>query len=159
MDKDTYVGVDNLLPNLTGKRASEFVPASGTVTSYHPGNILLSNIRPYLKKAWLANNHGGASGDVLVLTVDDKKALPGYVFALVSTDRFFDYEMQNIGSNVKMPRADKRKVLDFPIPLLSLDEQERIVIAIQQAEEQITKLKVQIDALEAEKESVLKKYL
>lgn len=159
LDKDTYVGVDNLLPNLTGKRASEFVPASGTVTSYHPGNILLSNIRPYLKKAWLANNHGGASGDVLVLTVDDKKALPGYVFALVSTDRLFDYEMQNIGSNVKMPRADKRKVLDFPIPLLSLDEQERIVIAIQQAEEQITKLKVQIDALEAEKESVLKKYL
>lgn len=159
LNENTYVGVDNLLPNVTGKRASEFVPVAGTVTAYHPGNILLSNIRPYLKKAWLADNHGGASGDVLVLTVDEKKALPGYVFALVSTDRFFDYEMQNIGSSVKMPRADKRKVLDFPIPLLPLDEQEKIMVAIQQSEEQISKLCTQLSALKVEKESVLKKYL
>lgn len=159
LDKDTYVGVDNLLPNLTGKRASEFVPTSGTITAYHPRNILLSNIRPYLKKAWLADNHGGASGDVLVLVVDEKQALPEYVFALVSTDRFFEYEMQNIGSNVKMPRADKRKVMDYPIPLLPPDEQERIVATIRQAEEQITALNAQLAAIEADKLSVLKKYL
>lgn len=159
LDEHTYVGVDNLLTNVAGKRASEFVPVAGTVTAYHPGNILLSNIRPYLKKAWLADNHGGASGDVLVLTVDEKKALPRYVFALVSTDRFFAYEMQNISSNVKMPRADKRKVLDFSIPLFPLDEQEKIMVAIQQSEEQITRLRTQLSALKAEKESVLKKYL
>ncbi len=159
LNKDTYVGVDNLLPNLAGKRTSEFVPTSGTATSYHPRNILLSNIRPYLKKAWLADNHGGTSGDVLVLVVDEGRVLPEYVFALISTDRFFDYEMQNIGSNVKMPRADKRKVMDYLIPLFSLGEQERIVTTIQQAEEQITQLSAQLDAIEVEKESVLKKYL
>ena len=159
LDRDTYVGVENLLPNVAGKRASEFVPESGTVTAYHPGNILLSNIRPYLKKAWLADNHGGASGDVLVLVVDQETVLPEYVFALVSTDRFFDYEMQNIGSNVKMPRADKRKVLDFLIPLLPIDEQQKIVAEIQQSEGQIAELNAQLDDLRLEKGVILKKYL
>lgn len=159
LDQDTYVGVDNLLPNVAGKRASEFVPVSGTVTAYHPGNILLSNIRPYLKKAWFADNHGGASGDVLVLVVDQEKVLPEYVFALVSTDRFFDYEMQNIGSNVKMPRADKRKVLDFLIPLLPIDKQQKIVVEIQQLEGQISELNTQLDALRLEKGAILEKYL
>lgn len=159
LDKDTYVGVDNLLPNLGGKRMSEFGPTTRTVTAYHPKNILLSNIRPYLKKAWLADNHGGASGDVLVLVVNEGRALPEYVFALVSTDQFFDYEMQNIGSNVKMPRADKGKVLDYFIPLLPLDKQEKIVATIKQAEERITLLNVRLDAIVEEKKSVLRKYL
>lgn len=159
LNKDTYVGVDNLLPDIAGKRMSEFVPTSGMVTAYHPGNILLSNIRPYLKKAWLADNQGGASGDVLVLVVDMEKAIPGYIFGLVSTDQFFDYEMQNIGSNVKMPRADKKRVLDFQIPLPSLGDQQRIVTEIQQYKDQIARLNARLGTLKAEKDLILKKYL
>lgn len=159
LNQDTYVGVDNLLPDVAGKRMSDFVPISGTVTAYHPGNILLSNIRPYLKKAWLADNHGGASGDVLVLVVDEKMAVPGYVFSFVSTDQFFDYEMQNIGSKVKMPRADKKKVLDFQIPILSIQEQQRIAGEITSKKSEISKLCAQLSALKTEKDSILQKYL
>lgn len=159
LNQDTYVGVDNLLPDVAGKRMSDFVPTAGTVTAYHPGNILLSNIRPYLKKAWLADNHGGASGDVLVLVVDEKMAVPGYVFSFVSTDQFFDYEMQNIGSKVKMPRADKKKVLDFQIPILPIQEQQRIAGEITSKKSEISKLRVQLSALKTEKDSILQKYL
>lgn len=159
LNQDSYVGVDNLLPDVAGKRMSDFVPTAGTVTAYHPGNILLSNIRPYLKKAWLADNHGGASGDVLVLVVDEKMAVPGYVFSFVSTDQFFDYEMQNIGSKVKMPRADKKKVLDFQIPILPIQEQQRILGEITSKKSEISKLRVQLSALKTEKDSILQKYL
>ncbi len=159
LDKDTYVGVDNLLPDVAGKRMSDFVPTSGTVTAYHPGNILLSNIRPYLKKAWFADNRGGASGDVLVLVVDEKMAVPGYVFSFVSTDQFFDYEMQNIGSKVKMPRADKKKVLDFQIPILPIQEQQRIADEITSKKSEIYKLRAQLRALKTEKDSILQKHL
>lgn len=159
LDQDTYVGVDNLLPNVAGKRASEFVPISGSVTAYHPGNILLSNIRPYLKKAWLADNHGGASGDVLVLAVNEETAIPEYVFSLVSADAFFDYEMQNIGSSVKMPRADKKKVLDFQIPVPPVQEQQRIADEIAHKKSEIFRLYAQLSALKTEKNSILKKYL
>ncbi|MCI9487386.1 MAG: hypothetical protein HFI64_10535 [Lachnospiraceae bacterium] len=159
LDKDTYVGVDNLLPDVAGKRMSEFVPVSGKVTAYHPENILLSNIRPYLKKAWFADNHGGASGDVLVLVVNKKMAVPGYVFGFVSADPFFDYEMQNIGSKVKMPRADKKKVLDFPIPMLPIQEQQRIADEITSKKSEISKLRIQLSAMKTERDLVLKKYL
>ena len=159
LNANTYVGVDNLLPNVAGKRTSEFVPVSGTVTAYHPGNILLSNIRPYLKKAWLADNHGGSSGDVLVLAVDLEKAVPEYVFALVSTDQFFDYEMQNIGSNVKMPRADKERVLDFQIPLPVVQVQQKIADEVARRKAEITQLNMKLSALKAGKDTILNKYI
>lgn len=159
LDEDTYVGVDNLLPNVAGKRVSDFVPTSGTVVAYHPGNILLSNIRPYLKKAWLADNHGGASGDVLVLVVDEKIAVPRYIFDIVSTDQFFDYEMQNIGSKVKMPRADKKRVMEFQIPILPIQEQQRIAGEIASKKTEISKLYAQLNDLNTKKDLILKKYL
>ena len=159
LDRDTYVGVDNLLPNIGGKYSSEYVPSAGSVTAYHTGDILLSNIRPYLKKAWLADNDGGCSGDVLVLRIDRTIALPEYVFLHTSSDRFFEYEMQNIGSNVKMPRADKKKVLDYQLPILSLDEQKKVVEQVSQYGSQINHLKARLDDIEADKKAILKKLL
>lgn len=159
LNADTYVGVDNLLPDRAGKRASDFVPTSGTVTAYHPGNILLSNIRPYLKKAWLADNHGGASGDVLVLVADEAKVVPGYLFWHLSMDQFFEYEMQNIGSNVKMPRADKKKVLEYQVPLCSLEEQKRIADAIAGKGSQMDRLHLLRKEIGEEKNILLKNYL
>lgn len=156
LDRDTYVGVDNLLPNIGGKYSSEYVPSAGSVTAYHTGDILLSNIRPYLKKAWLADNDGGCSGDVLVLRIDRTIALPEYVFLHTSSDRFFEYEMQNIGSNVKMPRADKKKVLDYQLPILSLDEQKKVVEQVSQYGSQINHLKARLDDIEADKKAILK---
>lgn len=159
LNKENYIGVDNLLPAVNGKRPSDYVPSSGTVIAYHQKDILLSNIRPYLKKAWLADNDGGCSGDVLVLQVDRTIALPEYVFLHVSSDQFFEFEMQNIGSNVKMPRADKKKVLDYPIPLLELKEQERIVKQLLKHETEIARLKTRLGEVISEKESVMRKYL
>ena len=72
VDKTTYVGVDSLLPNKGGKTDSEHVPKEGDVIAYHAGDILIGNIRPYLKKIWLADIDGGTNGDVLVISI--KKA-------------------------------------------------------------------------------------
>ncbi len=159
LGRDTYVGVDNLIADMGGKRPSDYVPVSGFVTAYHPKNILLSNIRPYLKKAWFADNNGGGSNDVLILQVDTAAALPEYVFLHTSSDRFFEYEMQNIGSNVKMPRANKNKVLDYLVPLLSMEEQQKIAAQVSQYEAEINSLKTRLCELKAEKEMIMKKYL
>lgn len=159
LGKNNYVGVDNLLPDVGGKRSSDYVPTSGKVTAYHSNDILLSNIRPYLKKAWLADNDGGSSGDVLVLQIDSSVALPKYVFLHISLDQFFDYEMQNIGSNVKMPRADKKKVLDYQIPLLSIEKQKKMVDQVLKYEGEIKKLESERVRIRTEKTVVLEKYL
>ena len=50
LNSNNYVGVDNLLQNKQGKKASNYVPTTGKLTRFEQGNILLGNIRPYLKK-------------------------------------------------------------------------------------------------------------
>ncbi|BDQ27879.1 hypothetical protein ASB1_15550 [Helicobacter heilmannii] len=55
-----YVGVDNLLQNGQGKREATFIPKGNSKTSgYAQNDILIGNIRPYLKKIWLADTEGG----------------------------------------------------------------------------------------------------
>lgn len=50
LDEKNYVGVDNLLQNRAGKSLSNHVPTSGKLTEFIPNDILIGNIRPYLKK-------------------------------------------------------------------------------------------------------------
>lgn len=123
---DNFIGVDNLLPERKGKTESSHIPATGKVTAYGEKDILIGNIRPYLKKIWFANNKGGASGDVLVLHAIDKNVLPEYLFQVLADDAFFHYNMLH-AKGAKMPRGNKESILLYPIPIPSLAEQERIV--------------------------------
>lgn len=50
IDANTYVGVENLLQNKQGKSIASSVPTSGAVIAFNYGDILIGNIRPYLKK-------------------------------------------------------------------------------------------------------------
>ena len=73
--EETYVGVDNLLPDKQGKKDSNYVPIEGNVISFNKGDILIGNIRPYLKKIWLADYSGGTNGDVLVFQIKNKEVI------------------------------------------------------------------------------------
>ncbi|CAM3400933.1 N-6 DNA methylase [Flavobacterium psychrophilum] len=153
-----YIGVDNMLQNTAGKIDSNFVPDSGTSTEYNPGNILLSNIRPYLKKIWFADNNGGSSGDVLVLQNVNSSVDSKYIYYHLKQDNFFDFEMQGI-KGIKMPRGDKQHIMDFKIPLPPLSEQQKIVSEIEKIEAKITTLETEIASIPKQKEAILKKYL
>lgn len=126
VDKNTYVGVDNLLQEKQGKTISSYVPTEGRLTKYHVNDILIGNIRPYLRKIWFSNNEGGTNGDVLAIEVTSNLILPKFLFTVLSSERFFFYNIQN-SRGAKMPRGDKKAIMRFPIPIPSLDEQQRIV--------------------------------
>lgn len=112
----TYVGVDNLLPNRAGKQDSNYLPSEGNAIAYQPNDILIGNIRPYLKKIWKADNEGGASADVLVVRITNSLLTPGYLYHLLADDRFFSYNMQH-AKGAKMPRGNKEKILDYVLPI------------------------------------------
>ena len=126
VDKSSFVGVDNLLSDKKGKNDSQYVPDSGTLTAFSKSDILIGNIRPYLKKIWFADCEGGTNGDVLVIHLSDKRINPKFLFQVLSDDRFFDFNMQ-YAKGAKMPRGDKAQILKYPIPIPPLKEQERIV--------------------------------
>ncbi len=116
LDKSNYVGVDNLLQNRAGRVDSSYVPTSGNLTEYRDGDILIGNIRPYLKKIWLADRTGGTNGDVLVIHLTDDVVNPRYLYQVLTDEKFFEYNIQH-SKGAKMPRGSKPQILQYPVPI------------------------------------------
>ena len=121
-----YVGVENLLQDKAGKISSKCVPNSGSWTKFENGDVLIGNIRPYLKKIWQADCTGGASGDVLVLRLNDENVNSRYLYQILADDKFFDYNMKH-AKGAKMPRGNKNAILEYKIPIPPLSIQRKIV--------------------------------
>ncbi|MDD3475205.1 MAG: restriction endonuclease subunit S [Candidatus Dojkabacteria bacterium] len=130
-----YVSTENLLPNIGGVDLADSLPNISKVTKFNKRDILISNIRPYFKKIWLANSSGGCSNDVLVLRTNDKID-EVYLYYNLACDKFFDYVMSG-AKGTKMPRGDKKHILNFSIRLPSLDEQKAIAHILSTLDEKI----------------------
>lgn len=143
-----YVGTDNILPNKEGKKDSAYVPTSGKTAAYKTGDILIANIRPYLRKIWFATHEGGSSADVTALRV--KAGFdPKFVYYSLFQDEFFDYAMKGAKGS-KMPRLDKKQILDFPINAPDLSTQKSIARTLSLLEDKIAlnrQISAKIEAL------------
>jgi type I restriction enzyme S subunit len=116
LDESNYVGVDNLSQNRGGRVDSNYVPTSGNLTGYRKGDVLIGNIRPYLRKIWLADRKGGTNGDVLVVRPTNKIVDPRYLYQVLSDENFFEYNIQH-SKGAKMPRGSKSQILRYFIPI------------------------------------------
>ncbi len=126
LDKENYVGVENLLQNKLGKTSSNYVPTDGAFIEYLPNDILIGNIRPYLRKIWLSDRKGGTNGDVLVIRLTDDNILPRYLYHILANEHFFEYNIK-YSKGAKMPRGDKAAILQYEFDVPPLEEQHRIV--------------------------------
>ena len=120
-----YVTTDSLLPNKEGKAlATNLPPVICSLTHFRKGDVLVANIRPYLKKVWLADKEGGCSSDILVFRVKEGNK-SSFLYAVMLQDRFFDYAMKGAKGS-KMPRGDKDQIMRYDLPTFSPQEQENI---------------------------------
>lgn len=131
---DNYISTENMMQNKGGVVAATKVPSEKAV-EFRPGDILLSNIRPYFKKIWFADRSGGCSSDVLCI-----RALEGtdsvYLYYLLSQDSFFDYVMSGAKGS-KMPRGDKNQIMKWDVDLPDIDEQRRIGLMLKSIDDKI----------------------
>lgn len=146
-----YISTDNMLQNRAGVVAYEGVPNIDSITEFKKGDILVSNIRPYLKKIWMADRDGGCSKDVLVFRNSiPTEILNDYLNVIMSTDIFFDYMM--VGKKgLKMPRGDKKIIPNFEIPIPSLDIQGKIADECKKVDEEV---RVAIEELSSAEEKL-----
>lgn len=125
LDKNTYVSTENILQNRLGKTIASFTPKNNTkVTHFKPKDILIANIRPYLKKIWFANHEGGCSADVLVLRAKSHTD-SSFLYYSLFRDDFFSYIMKG-AKGTRMPRGDKEQILNFNIPNMNYQNQKKI---------------------------------
>ena len=159
IESETYITTDNMLQNKLGIVSFEGEANISSITEYKKDDILISNIRPYLKKIWFADKDGGCSKDVLVLrSADTNKYLPKYIFYMLRRDVFFEYVMEG-KKGIKMPRGNKEDIMKYKIPMPCIDEQKRIVAQIEVLELEIAKARTLTENAASEKQAILDKYL
>jgi type I restriction enzyme, S subunit len=150
---DNYVSTENLLPNYGGVAKASRLPTMGSVTRYRSNDTLVSNIRPYLKKVWVADKEGGASNDVIVIRAK-QSLLPQYFSCLLKNDAFIDYVMTG-AKGVKMPRGDVGSMKAYPTLYPSKAEQQKIADCLSSLDELITALARKVDALKTHKKGLM----
>lgn len=130
-----YVSTENLLQNKGGLSVANKLP-SGKVTAFQAGDVLVSNIRPYFKKIWLADRSGGASNDVLVFRKLNDEIYEKYLYYILADDRFFAFSTVS-ASGSKMPRGDKVQIMNYPVKLPPLESQKKIADILSSLDEKI----------------------
>lgn len=142
-----YVGVENLIKDRGGVRFSDNLPKADVAIAYKENDILLGNIRPYLKKIWLADKVGGASGDVVIIRIKERSISPLFLFKLLSSDQFFEYDNTHT-KGAKMPRGDRKAIEKFGVILPPLPLQYSFAQKIEQIEQQKAAIQKTITDLE-----------
>lgn len=120
----TYISTENMLPDKAGVVEANSLPSTTLVQEYKENDTLVSNIRPYFKKIWQAKYDGGCSNDVLVfqgsLNVDKD-----FLYYILANDDFFAYSMAT-SKGTKMPRGDKKSIMQYELQLFDIKTQKRI---------------------------------
>ena len=105
--------------------------AISTKHRFHKGQVLYSKLRPYLNKVVLADEDGYCTSEILPLEFE-RNILPQYASYYLMSPAFLRYA-NKCSYGVKMPRlgtADGKKAI---ISIPPIEEQKRIVLAIELA--------------------------
>lgn len=141
-----YISTENMIPNKGGVVPAEHMPQVGSVSTYQKGDTLISNIRPYFKKIWYATTDGTASNDILIFHPTERVS-DLYLYYLLSDDNFFAYVMTG-AKGTKMPRGDKKQIMQYPVTLPPMEEQKRIAGVLGAFDDKIELLQKQNTTLE-----------
>lgn len=134
LNNSNYISTENILQNFGGVQNSISIPANTNVIEYQKGDVLLSNIRPYLKKVWLSDRHGGCSADVFVLRGNQCERR--FLYYVIASDRFINFVMSG-AKGVKMPRGDKSQMEKFAFFIPTNVEQKKIARFLSMLDERI----------------------
>ena len=153
LNEDNYVSTENMLQDYQGIVDAKSVPEDVNVISFSCGDILISNIRPYLKKIWKATYNGGCSSDVFVLKANDNIE-SDYLHYIIANDKFINFVMSG-AKGVKMPRGDKNQMKTYCLSLPQIQEQKKIATLLRLIDERIVTQNKIIEDLKKLKSAVI----
>ena len=160
INMESYITTDNMLQNCEGIRPYDGTDNITSAIAYQTGDILLSNIRPYLKKMWQADHNGSCSPDVLVLRPYKDKVDERFLYYSLRRDVFFDYIMNEAGTRgLKMPRGNKDGIIRYRITLPDMEEQRKVAAEISHWDALIAEAKNTMAGCIIRKQAIMDKYL
>ncbi|MCI8916201.1 MAG: restriction endonuclease subunit S [Oscillospiraceae bacterium] len=147
-----YISTENMAPNKGGIVEASSLPAIQYVQQYLKGDILVSNIRPYFKKIWMAEYDGGCSNDVLVFRTNGG-CDPTFLYYVLANDAFFEYATAT-AKGTKMPRGDKMAIMQYDVPCFDVDTQRQVGAVLRSLDDRIAVNKKINDNLEQQARTI-----
>jgi type I restriction enzyme S subunit len=132
---ERYVGLEHLEPGDLRIRRWGNVADGVTFTSvFQPGQVLFGKRRAYQRKVAVADFSGVCSGDIYVLeTKDAQVLLPELLPFICQTEAFFDHAVGTSAGSLS-PRTNWTSLADFEFMLPPMDEQQRLIRLLLNAE-------------------------
>ena len=153
VNKRHFISTENMLQNFQGiEQYVDETVVSGV--KFEKNDILLANIRPYLRKVWYATFDGAASTDVLVIHTNKQNSL--FLKYIIANDKFIDYVM-GAAKGCKMPRGDKNFIMDYKVGYPSLPEQQKIANFLSLVDQRIEKQRQLVESLKKYKRGLFLK--
>ena len=151
--KNHFVSTENIEQNFGGIVPFEDSKTMVDGTEFTKGDILIANIRPYLKKIWQSDMDGACNADVLVLKPQEIDNV--FFYFLVAQNKFIDYVMGGVKGS-KMPRGDKAHILQYNTAVPSILEQQQIAKFLSLLSNRIATQKELVETLKKYKRGVIK---
>lgn len=153
---DNYISTENMIANRGGITTASSLPNAKTTSAYKTNDILLSNIRPYFCKIWLANKEGSCSNDVLVIRAK-KEVNPQFLYYVLSDKNFFNWD--NVTSKgTKMPRGTPKAIMKYFVPNVDESLQQKIANILSRYDEAIENNNKRIKLLEQMAQNLYKEW-
>lgn len=151
-----YITTTHMLPEKKGidNNLESSLNKSGNL--FYPGDILISNIRPYFKKIWFADTSGITSNDVLIFQAREG-ILKRYLFYILSQNSFFDFATKT-SKGTKMPRGDKEALKKFKVLIPEIEYQKKIVQILSSLDHKIEVNNKIIANLEEQAQAIFKSW-
>ena len=156
IDVDSYISTENMVPNKGGIVKADSIPDVKSTSKYEVNDILLSNIRPYFCKIWLADKEGGCSNDVLVLKAK-KGYEPKFLYYVLSDQNFFNYDTVT-SKGTKMPRGTPNAIMKYLVPDIDVNTQKKFVSILSAYDNLIENNNKRIKILEQMAENLYKEW-
>ena len=150
---ESYISTENLLPEYAGIKAATKLPPSGSFTRFKKKDVLISNIRPYLKKIWQAQMDGSASNDLIVIRAKNK-VIDNFLIQVLRNDRFINYVMKG-AKGVKMPRGDISSIKKYLLCYPPNKEQQKITTCLSSIDNLIITQAQKIESLKTHKKALM----
>lgn len=145
--KVCYVGLENIVSGTgeyTGSLESEYESIKSLKRVFKAGDILFGKLRPALNKVAFATFDGICSTDIIVLRAKRADILPEYYSALLRGTEFNKLVLNGV-SGGQLPRVDLNYLLDIPVQIVPVEEQQRVIDSFHSEREMMDSAKRIID--------------
>jgi len=148
-----YVSTENMFKDFGGYVLSK--TSNSIATEVRVGDILMSNIRPYLRKIALSTFNGGCSTDIICLRSKDV-VNNSFLVTGLKRDDFIDYVMST-AKGTKMPRGDRESIGKYQMFIPDKLEQKKIADFFETIDNRIETQEQIIENLEQLKKGYMQK--